>query len=113
MNVKKLFQFSIGPFGAAAIGIVILPFVAWFFSVEDVGRLTMLQIVLSLSISLFSLEMHKAYVREYHEEADKFSLLKVAALPGLILTTFLSFILLVSPISISQILFGIESEFLT
>lgn len=113
MNVKKLFQFSIGPFGAAAIGIVILPFVAWFFSVEDVGRLTMLQIVLSLSISLFSLEMHQAYVREYHEEADKFSLLKVAALPGLILTTFLSFILLVSPISISRILFGIESEFLT
>ena len=83
MKAKTILQFSIGPIGAALLSLVTLPFVAWFFSVEDVGRLTMLQVVLSLSVSLFSLAMHQAYVREYHEEDDKQALFKACVIPGL------------------------------
>lgn len=113
MNAKKIFSFSIGPIGSAALGLITLPFVAWFFSVEDVGRLTMLQVVLSLSVSLFSLSMHEAYVREYHEEDDKHCLFKTAVIPGLFLILLVSISLLISPLSISNFLFGIDSSILT
>lgn len=113
MNIKTILQFSIGPIGAAALSLITLPFVAWFFSVEDVGRLTMLQVILSLSVSLFSLAMHQAYVREYHEETDKLGLFKACITPGLILLSLITIITLVSPFSISNVLFGIDSSQLT
>lgn len=113
MNIKKIVHFSIGPIGAAALGLITLPFVTWFFSAEDVGRLTMLQVVLGLSVSLFSLAMHQAYVREYQEENDKHALFKTAVAPGLLLITIFFLVLLVLPISISNLLFGIDSWVLT
>ncbi len=113
MNTKKIIHFAIGPIGAAALSLITLPFVTWFFSVEDVGRLTMLQVVLSLSVSLFSLGMHQAYVREYHEEQDKTALLKATMIPGAIFLVLVSLSILVSPFSVSLILFEIDSNKLT
>lgn len=113
MNIKKIIQFSIGPIGAAALSLITLPFVAWFFSVEDVGRLTMLQVTLGLSVSLFSLAMHQAYVREYHEEDDKAALFKHAVLPGMVILTVCLLFLIFSPWSISKLLFDIDSSLLT
>ena len=113
MNLQKVVHFAIGPIAAAALGLITLPFVAWFFSVEDVGRLTMMQVVLSLSVSLFSLAMHQAYVREYHEEDDKNALLKLSMLPGLIFLTVTTLVIVLLPYSLSVLLFGIESELLT
>jgi O-antigen/teichoic acid export membrane protein len=113
LNLKKILQFSIGPIGAAGLSLITLPFIAWFFSVEDVGRLTMLQVVLGLSVSLFSLAMHQAYVREYHEEEDKPALLKLSVLPGLLLLTLVCVLFLILPFSISEMLFGIDSSWLT
>lgn len=106
-------HFSIGPIGAAALGLITLPFVAWFFSVEDVGRLTMLQVVLGLSVSLFSLAMQQAYVREYNEEIDKQALFKTSVAPGIAVLSTSIAIILILPFSVSNTLFGIESEFLT
>lgn len=106
-------QFSIGPIGAATLSLITLPFVAWFFNVEDVGRLTMLQVTLGLSVSLFSLAMHQAYVREYHEEHDKKALFKHAVLPGLVVLTLFLLIILLSPLSISKLLFDVDSNLLT
>lgn len=113
MKAKTILQFAIGPIGAAVLSLITLPFVAWFFSVEDVGRLTMLQVVLGLSVSLFSLAMHQAYVREYHEVEDKKSLFKLSVIPGLLLLILLSLITLILPFSISDVLFGIDSKLLT
>ncbi|MCK8137049.1 lipopolysaccharide biosynthesis protein [Pseudoalteromonas sp. 2CM28B] len=113
MNLKKILQFSIGPIGAAALSLITLPFVAWFFTVEDVGRLTMLQVVLSLAVSLFSLAMHQAYVREYHEEDDKQALFKVSVIPGLAVLLLVSVITIALPFSISMLLFEIDSTLLS
>lgn len=113
MNARKILQFSVGPIGAAVLGLITLPFVAWFFSVEDVGRLTMLQVVLGLSVSFFSLAMHQAYVREYHEEEDRHALFKTSVTPGLILLVLTTFIVLIFPCSVSNLLFGIDSPLLT
>lgn len=112
MNLKKIIHFSIGPIIAAALSLVTLPFISWFFSVEDVGRLTMLQVALGLSVSLFSLSMHQAYVREYYEEEDKSTLFKMALLPGLFLIIIVFLVILVFPLYISNFLFGIQSFFL-
>ena len=113
MNLKKVLHFAIGPIAAAGLGLITLPFVAWFFSVEDVGKLTMMQVVLSLSVSFFSLAMHQAYVREYHEEKDKAVLFRVSVLPGLLFLSFTVIVCLVAPFSLSKLLFGIESKLLT
>jgi O-antigen/teichoic acid export membrane protein len=112
MTLKKVASFAIGPIGAAALGLITLPFIAWFFSVEDIGRLTMLQVVLKLSVALLSLQLHQAYVREYHEHQDKQMLLKAAALPGLLALVFVFIILIFFPYSISFFLFDVDDGFL-
>ena len=113
MKLKKFIQFSIGPIIGSGLSLVTLPVTSWFFSVEDVGRLTMLQVVLGLSVSLFSLSMHESYVREYHEEEDKSTLFKVAVVPGLFLIVMGSFFVFIFSEYISNLLFGIRSFFLT
>ena len=113
MNLNKILSFSIGPVIAAILSLITLPFVAWFFSIEDVGRLTMLQVVLGLAVSFFSLAMHQSYVREYHEENDKQALFKLSVIPGLILLFISTIIILVLPFTVSEVLFGIDSSLLT
>lgn len=110
MTPLKIAAFAIGPIGGAALGLVTLPFLAWFFSAEDIGRFTMLQVSLSLSTSIFSLAMHQAYVREYHEVADKEVLLKAAVSPGLFFLTLSLLLIGFLPYSISETLFGVNSK---
>ncbi len=108
-----MIAFAIGPIFAAFISLVTLPFVAWFFSAEDVGRLTMLQVALGLSVTVLSLQMHQAYVREYYEEKNKAKLFKISIMPGFIFLLTYLLICIVSPLSISKILFDIDSSALT
>ena len=107
MDAKKVLAFSIGPISGAVLGLITLPIIAWYFSPEDIGRLTMLTVTISFSLLLFSLGLDQAYVREFHEVKDKPSLLKGVFLPGFILLTFSLVLLLLIPISISKILFDI------
>lgn len=113
MNLKYISSFAIGPIISAAFGLITIPFLTWFFSVEDIGRFTMVQITLGLTVSLLSLAMHQAYVREYHEQDDKTVLLKAAMVPGLIAVILTLFIIIISPYSLSEMLFGIDSSTLT
>ena len=93
MNNKIIFQFAIGPVGAAFFGLITLPILTWLFSQEDIGRLAMLQVTISFSILLFSLGLDQAYVREYHEVSYAPSLLKAALLPGWILLLIVMIVL--------------------
>lgn len=113
MDAKKVLAFSIGPISGAVLGLITIPIIAWYFSPEDIGRLTMLTVTISFSLLLFSLGLDQAYVREFHEVKDKPSLLKGVFLPGFILLTFSLVLLLLMPISISKILFDIESTLLS
>ena len=113
MNTKKILQFSIGPIGAAVLGLVTLPIVAWFFSPEDIGRLTMLNVTISFSLLLFSLGLDQAYVREYHEVEDRPALLKAAFVPGFLVLMAVLITLMFLPWSFSGLLFGIDSTLLT
>ena len=113
MNTKKILQFAIGPIGAAFLGLLTLPIVAWLFSPEDIGRLTMLNVTISFSLLLFSLGLDQAYVREFHEVKDRPALLKSVFIPGFLVLMIVLVILMFLPWSLSELLFGIDSAWLT
>lgn len=67
------------------MSLITLPIITWLFSQEDIGKVAMLQVAISLAILLFSLGLDQAYVREFHEENNKSGLLKHSIFPGLIM----------------------------
>lgn len=93
MNKKKLLGYMLGPVGSGLLGFISLPIITWFYSVEDVGRISMLQVFMSFSVLFFCLGLDQAYVREYHESKNKPALLKTVLFPSLALS-ILSFLLL-------------------
>lgn len=113
MQLNKIFSFAIGPIGAAALGFITIPMLTWFFTAEDIGKLTMLQVSTSFAMMFFSLGLHQSYVREYHEEKDKPALLKMAMLPGGALLVFVITALTVFDVPVSKMIFGVESIFVT
>lgn len=113
MNVKKILHFSLGPVGAAVLGLITLPIVAWLFSPEDIGRLTMLQVTVSFALLLFSLGLDQAYVREFHEVKDKPGLLKAVFTPGFLILVIVLVAVILSPWSPSFLLFGEDSFLIT
>lgn len=110
MNLRKVAAFAIGPIGSAALTFATLPMVAWIYSAEDIGRLTMLQVASNFCILFFSLGLDQVYVREYHEEASKAALLRSAMFPGLILLLLALSIGLFIPGLISHLLFDLDSQ---
>ncbi|MDN3389541.1 oligosaccharide flippase family protein [Pseudoalteromonas sp. APC 3691] len=110
----KIIQYAIGPIGTAIIGLVTLPLITWFYSVEDVGRISMLQVVASFSILLCCLGLDQAYIREYHEVDNKPLLLKLSFLPGFVLICLVyGGSIIFSPTIISQWLYNIPSSSLS
>lgn len=108
MNLNKIIAFSVGPIGAALLSFVTLPIITWFFVPEDIGRIAMLQVVIGFCVLLFSLGLDQAYVREYHESSNTAELFKTSLLPGVgVLVVSLS-IVLILPISIAKLIFGLD-----
>lgn len=94
MNKKKILGYAIGPIGSGLLGFISLPIITWFYSVEDVGRISMLQVFTSFFILLFCLGLDQAYVREYHSAKQKTQLFKTTLLPGLLLSILTLIIIL-------------------
>lgn len=110
MNKAKILSFAIGPIGSAILGFISLPILAWYFSAADIGRISMLQIVISFAVILCGLGLDQAYVREYHETKDKAALLRTVIVPGLVLMLIIIIcIFIYSPKFLSSSLFAIDS----
>lgn len=109
MTPKTVFNFAIGPIGSATLGLITLPLITWFFSQEDVGRISMLNVAISFSVLLYTLGLDQAYVREFHESLNTPALLKTTLLPGLILLVLSLGILFSFGNIISKWLFEIDS----
>ena len=106
MKLGKLASFALGPIGTAAVSLVTVPAIAWFFTPDDVGRIAMLQVGISFSLLVFSLGLDQAYVREYHGHSNTVGLFLACLRPGL---TMLLLVLLVQaawPGALAQVLFG-------
>lgn len=110
MTKNKIIWYSVGPIGSAVIGLITLPIITWFYSVEDVGRISMLQVVASLAVLLFCLGLDQAYVRAYHETENKPQLFKLTFLPGFVLLgVVIALATLIKPELISKLLYGMDS----
>ena len=109
MNFKKIIAFSFGPIGSALIALITLPVIAWFFTPDDIGRLSMFQVVISFTLLTFTLGLDEAFVREFHEEGNKSELLKNSFIPGFILLVLVLSVFIVGPWSLSVLLFNIDS----
>jgi O-antigen/teichoic acid export membrane protein len=113
MNIKKVLNFSIGPIGAAFLGVLTIPILAWSFSVADIGRFGILQLILSFSCILFTLGLDQAYVREYHEVSDRGVLFKTALIPSIAFFGIIVFFLLFKAEIISSWAYQVPSLFLS
>jgi len=114
MNKNKLLGYALGPIGSGLLGFISLPIVTWFYPVEDVGRIAMLQVFVSFFVLFFCLGLDQAYVREYHEAKNKPALLKTVFVPCLSLS-ILSFLLLAfyDLEAVSKWLYEIPSTYLS
>lgn len=106
MKIGKLASFALGPIGTAAVSLVTVPTIAWFFTPDDVGRIAMLQVGISFSLLFFSLGLDQAYVREYHGSANPGALFKACLKPGLILLIMVTLAQFLVPHILGQVLFG-------
>ncbi|RTE65231.1 lipopolysaccharide biosynthesis protein [Amphritea opalescens] len=113
MTPKKIALFAIGPLGGALLGFITLPLITWFFSQEDIGRISMMQVTLSFSTLFFSLGLDQAYVREFHETDNKPALLKMTLLPGLAILLLTLSVLLLDSEFLSNLLFDIPAWYLS
>jgi O-antigen/teichoic acid export membrane protein len=85
MNRKKIIEFAIGPIGAAGLGFLLVPLMAWLFEPADIGRLNILNLMLSFILLSMLMGLDIAYVREYHETNNREKLLKACIAPGLVI----------------------------
>lgn len=110
MNFEKIFSYALGPILGGILSFITLPMVTWYFSPQDVGRMALFQIFISFSVMILSLGMHQAFVREYNTIDNKSTLLIAAIFPSNIIFLILISTYYFIPISISNILFDIDSS---
>ncbi|MCG2608680.1 oligosaccharide flippase family protein [Acinetobacter sp. SM34] len=114
MNIRQVLNYAIGPIGSGLLGLISLPIITWVFNVEDVGRISMLQVFISLAVLLFGLGLDQSYVREYYGEKNKPFLLKNAIYPTFLIFLIFTFLVISIDIRIlSKILFDISSLYLS
>ena len=51
---NKILGYAIGPIGSALLGLITLPLLTWYYPVEDIGRISMLQVVASFRCCYFA-----------------------------------------------------------
>lgn len=112
MNIKKIISFALGPLATAAFGLISIPIIAWVFQPEDIGRLTVFQTTIAFFLTLTTLGLDQAYVREYHESSDKKKLLKECFAPGFIFLLTISATTLIFSRDISILLYDSSNHIL-
>lgn len=114
MKIKTILNYALGPVGSGMVGILTLPIISWIFTIEDVGRLSMIQVFTSFSVVLFGLGLDQAYVRDYHDANKKASLLKNTFFPSLCLFCITAIGVITIDLNIiSELLFGISDKYLS
>lgn len=111
---KIILGYAIGPLGTAIVSMISLPLLTWIYSAEDIGRISMLNIVIGFSILVFSLGLDQAYVREYYSEKNKSQLLRNCLSIGIYFLIFSIFLFaIINPSLMSEWLYGEPSIFLS
>lgn len=112
MNFQKILGFAVGPIGAAILGLVTVPLMAWSFMPEDIGRINLFNFIISFGLLFFVLGLDVAYVREYHSSQNKLVLFKTCFIPGFLLLLFFCFVGYFYFSKIGGWLLGVDDKFI-
>lgn len=93
MNIKKLLGYALGPIGGAAVSLISIPLISWYFPPDDIGRIMLLQTVCTMALIVCGFGLDQAYVREYHAVNDKNQLFKTIFLLPFVLVLFFGLLL--------------------
>ncbi len=96
MKFNKIMQFSIGLVGSALITLITFPILAWYFPQEVIGKLSMLIVINGFVVTIFSLGLDQAYIREYNYFDNKSKLFFSTILPGFIFLILICIIILIT-----------------
>lgn len=114
MTRNKILGYAIGPIGAAVIGFITLPVITWFYSVEDIGRISMLQVTVGFCVMIFTLGLDRAYIREYYEAVDRRKLFKTVFIISVVLSFIICGAMVLYKVDyISNLLYGVNSHYLS
>lgn len=94
MRLKVFLHYLIGPVGASMFGFMLVPFLAWLYPTEVIGKYSLLQAALVLYVLFFSFGMDHAYVRYFHGDKNKGRLFSSVFKPVLIISVILLLFLL-------------------
>ncbi|MEZ8950360.1 lipopolysaccharide biosynthesis protein [Vibrio sp. 10N.247.311.18] len=109
--MNKIISFSIGPIGGAFLGFITLPIIAWHFSSADIGKISLLQVMISFCTLFFTLGLDQSYTRYYHDSNNRNLLFSFALIPTLIFFLVPAIIvLLFFPGYISDVIFDFSDN---
>ncbi|MFL6966891.1 lipopolysaccharide biosynthesis protein [Pseudomonas alvandae] len=108
MNLRTVFTYASGIGFGAILSLITLPILAWMFSSEDIGRVALFQLSLSLIAVFFSFGLDQSYVRKFNEVSDTGALARACVAPGLLLLLFSIVIAFFYAEEISFRVFGIK-----
>src|SRR3990167_2397802 len=112
MRLREVIFFSIGPLGLGILGLAIYQILAWNFSVDDIGRLGLLQVSISFLVLCMSFGLDQSYIREFHEAEDRYALLKNTVYPGIIILACILVFVSVIKFNFASRLFELRSVLL-
>jgi O-antigen/teichoic acid export membrane protein len=94
MNIKSFATFAVGPILSAFIGLFTIPFLTWYFSIEAIGQISLVQSFLALFVLIATLGLDSSYIRFYHESKNKYQLFKNCIVLPVIFSVFGFFLIL-------------------
>lgn len=112
MEPRNALWFAIGSVGSAFFSFLTLPILAWVFTQGDIGKIVLLQVVVTLGVVFLSLGLDQSYVREYHNSHDRAALAKTCIIPGFWFCILFLAIAAIFASYITHYLFEIDSVFL-
>ncbi|OOL38567.1 lipopolysaccharide biosynthesis protein [Pseudomonas sp. FSL W5-0299] len=83
MNFRTVSVYAVGTSLGALLSLLTLPLLAWLFPPDDVGRIALFQLSLSLIVVFFSFGLDQSYVRNFNEVINTGLLAKSCLVPGL------------------------------
>lgn len=86
--LRRLNFFIIGLLGASVISAITVPFLAWFYSPDSLGRFSFFLLTVTFATQVGTLGLEQGYVREYHSSLDKGELLLQALVPSFVVIFF-------------------------
>lgn len=91
--LRRVNYFVLGLLGTSLISAITVPFLAWFYSPDALGRFSFFLLTVNFAVQIGALGLDQGYVREYHVAENKPQLLLQSVFPSALLFVLLLFAL--------------------